>query len=84
MSFRQPQQMDFRTLTFQSQVTPFNYPLEYGDLSIDRSQVHPALRDKEYIIVESYMNVTVSLTRMEQYVFAGNLSPLSDRTKATH
>lgn len=61
------------SMTWQSDVTPYYYPLEYSDLTLDRNAVPPQFRDNEQEVMRSWANVTINLPRMDRYVFTALL-----------
>lgn len=63
--------MDIHSLTFQNDVHPLYYPLEFEDLTLNRSLVPVQFRDNEQEVMRSWANVTISMRRMERYVFTG-------------
>jgi hypothetical protein len=69
--------MDFRALTFQSDVTPFYYPLEYRDLYVNRSLVPDHVKNDEQEIMRSWADVNIVMERMEGYVFSGRFLSVS-------
>ena len=65
--------MERHIYTYQSDVTPLYYPLEYSDLSWDPAKVPAnviADPDKS-TLMRDYANVTISMSRMDRYVRAG-------------
>lgn len=63
--------MDILSFTYNPNITPYHYPLEYDDLSLDRELIPDRIIGNEQEIMRSWANVTISLPRMERYVFTG-------------
>lgn len=63
--------MEIASFTYNPNLTPYHYPLEYSDLSLNRSLVPKETLGNEYEIMRNWANVTISLPRMERYVYAG-------------
>lgn len=63
--------MERHIYTWQSDITGFQYPLEYEDLSWDLAKILKHILGRPSEIMRSWVNVTVNLQRMEAYVLAG-------------
>lgn len=63
--------MDLESFTYNPNLTPYHYPLEFEDLSLDRTLVPASIIGDEQEIMRSWANVTISLPRMDRYVFSG-------------
>ncbi|KAI5477587.1 glycosyltransferase family 61 protein [Pseudohyphozyma bogoriensis] len=66
-------QMERHIYSYNSLVTPFYYPLEFGDLSYDPLKLPEEAKKSDFVLYRDYVNVNVSLERMERYVLAALL-----------
>ncbi|GJN94333.1 hypothetical protein Rhopal_007407-T1 [Rhodotorula paludigena] len=74
-------QMERFIYTSNDNITPFYYPVEFDDLSLDRTQIPGWFREHEaeWEIWRNWANVTINVERMERYVLSDYLVwPRSD------
>ena len=68
--------MERHIYSYQSDVTPFYYPLEYADLSWDATKVPAAALADRFDLERNYANVTISLDRMVRYLWPSGFKGL--------
>ena len=72
--------MERHIYSYQSDVTPFYYPLEYADLSWDATKVPAAALADRFDLERNYANVTISLDRMVRYLWPSGFKGLATYT----
>lgn len=79
--------MERRIYTYQSNITPYYYPVKFEDVVIDEAQVPQDILDsvsKHWLISRDYGDVMINLTRMVSLVILIFLLPCIDFVNVTY